>query len=83
MKKKVESLPLKKALWSFLVFLKMSSKPCLLVAQNVTFDKSHLLCYIVNCSMVLDLSKIAGFSDSLPLFKKNFASNKIPGEYKL
>ncbi|XP_044591398.1 uncharacterized protein LOC123269630 [Cotesia glomerata] len=81
--KKVESLPLKKALQSFLMFLKMSPKPCLLVAHNVTFDKSHLLRSILKCSMVPAFSKIAGFSDSLPLFKKNFTSKKISGEYKL
>ncbi|CAG5109382.1 Protein of unknown function, partial [Cotesia congregata] len=49
--KKVDSLPLKKALQSFLMFLKMSPKPCLLVAHNVTFDKSHLLRSILKCSM--------------------------------
>lgn len=65
------------------MFLKMSPKPCLLVAHNVTFDKSHLLRSILKCSMVSVFSKIAGFSDSLPLFKKNFTSKKISGEYKL
>ncbi|KAH0563647.1 hypothetical protein KQX54_003708 [Cotesia glomerata] len=61
----------------------MSPKPCLLVAHNATFDKSHLLRSILKCSMVPAFSKIAGFSDSLPLFKKNFTSKKILGEYKL
>ena len=80
---KVISVSLKDALQSFLQFLKLSSKPCSLVAHNVTFDKSHLLRAILKCSMVPNFRKIAGFLDSLPLFKKHFTSNKTPGEYKL
>lgn len=80
---KVLSIPLKDALQSFRPFLNLSSKPCLLVAHNVNFDKSHLLRAILKCSMVESFNNIAGFSDSLPLFKKHFGSNKTPGEHKL
>lgn len=80
---KVISVSLKDALHSFLQFLNLSTKPCLLIAHNVTFDKSHLLRAILKSSMVQNFSKIAGFSDSLPLFKKHFPSTKSPGEYKL
>lgn len=80
---KVLSIPLKDALQSFLQFLNLSSKPCLLVAHNVNFDKSHLLRAILRCSMVQSFNKICGFSDSLPLFKKHFGCKKIPGEFKL
>lgn len=53
------------------------------VAHNVSFDKSHLLRAILKCSMVQKFSKISGFSDSLPLFKKCFGVKKVSGEFKL
>ncbi|KAK0166663.1 hypothetical protein PV327_004155 [Microctonus hyperodae] len=80
---KILSIPLKDALQSFRQFLNLSSKPCLLVAHNENFDKSHLLRAILKCSLVESFNIIAGFSDSLPLFKNHFGSNKTPGEHKL
>ncbi|KAH0539979.1 hypothetical protein KQX54_010658 [Cotesia glomerata] len=81
--KKVLSVPIKDALESFLQFLNLSSKSCVLVAHNVSFDKSHLLRAILKCSVVQKFSKISGFSDSLPLFKKCFGVKKVSGEFKL
>ncbi|KAK0071078.1 hypothetical protein PV326_001713, partial [Microctonus aethiopoides] len=80
---KVLSVPRKDALESFLQFLNLSSKPCVLVGHNVSFDKAHLLRAILKFSMVQKFSKIAGFSDSLSLFKKHFGVKKVSGEFKL
>ncbi|KAK0172806.1 hypothetical protein PV328_006080 [Microctonus aethiopoides] len=80
---KVLSVPLKDALQGFSQFLNLSSNPCLLVAHNVNFDATHLLRAIIRCSMVQNFNKIAGFADSLPLFKQHFGSEKVPGEFKL
>ncbi|KAK0157198.1 hypothetical protein PV328_011758 [Microctonus aethiopoides] len=64
-------------------FSNLSSKPCVLVAHNVSFDKAHLLRAILKFSMVQKFSKIAGYSDSLSLFKKHFSVKKVSGEFKL
>ncbi|XP_044741081.1 uncharacterized protein LOC123302280 [Chrysoperla carnea] len=81
--KKVETVPLKDALSSFLKFLDLSPKPCVLVAHNSSFDSSFFIRAVVQCNMILEFKKIAGFSDSLSLFKKRLASRKGPGQFKL
>ncbi|XP_074113941.1 LOW QUALITY PROTEIN: uncharacterized protein LOC141537002 [Cotesia typhae] len=80
--KKVETVPLKDALSSFLKFLDLSPKPCVLVAHNSSFDSSFIRA-VIQCNMILEFKKIAGFSDSLSLFKKRLATRKGPGQFKL
>jgi len=81
--KKVLSVPLKNALDAFQQFLNLFSKPCLLVAHNAGFDTTHLLRAILKHSMIADFKIIAGFSDTLELFKKHFPKRKGEGKFKL
>lgn len=81
--KKVDTLSLKDALLSFLEFLNLSSRPCVLVAHNSSFDSSFLIRAVLQSKMVLDFQKIAGFCDSLSLFKKVFSTRKGEGQFKL
>lgn len=81
--KKVLSVPLKNTLYAFQQFLNSFSKPCLLVAHNAGFDTTHLLRAILKHSMIADFKIIAGFSDTLELFKKHFPKRKGEGKFKL
>lgn len=81
--KKVETVPLKDALLSFLKFLDLSPKSCVLVAHNSSFDSSFFIRAVLQCNMILEFKKIAGFSDSLSLFKKILPTRKDSGQFKL
>lgn len=80
---KLITLPLKDCLDAFSQFLNLSAKPCLLVAHNATFDTSHLLRAILQYSMTLSFVNVAGFADTLKLFRKQFSGRQDPGQFKL
>ncbi|XP_046739525.1 uncharacterized protein LOC124407446 [Diprion similis] len=82
--KKVPSMSPRDALESFQEFIDFSSKPCILVAHNVSFDSAHLLRYIIQNGMILNFQKIAGFSDSLAILRKVLPERKKEnGMFKL
>ncbi|XP_066596884.1 uncharacterized protein [Prorops nasuta] len=81
--RKLLTIPLIDALYSFLQFLSIPDKPCVLVAHNGFFDSSHLIRAILNCNMIQDCKVIAGFSDTLILFKRHFPERKGAGKFKL
>lgn len=66
---------------SFLEFLNLSPKPCVLLAHNASFDASFLMRTVSQYKMVSDYQKIAGFCDSLSLIKKELPTRK--GQFKL
>lgn len=68
--KEVPTIAPREALISFQEFIQISSKPCVLVAHNASFDSSHLLRCIINNGMIERFQNIAGFSDSLAVMKK-------------
>lgn len=79
----VNTETLKDALNSFREFLNISSKLCLLVAHNATFDIGHLIRAIIRNSMIEEFKKIIGFSDTLSIFKKMYPARRGPGLFKL
>lgn len=74
--KRVPSIPPREALQAFQEFLDLSPKPYVLVAHNASFDASHLLQLIINTNMIESLFKIAGFSDTLTVFRRNYPERK-------
>ncbi|XP_046465905.1 uncharacterized protein [Neodiprion pinetum] len=74
--KEVATIAPREALISFQQFLEFSSKPCVLVAHNASFDSSHLLRYIIDYGMIESFKNIAGFSDSLTVMKKVLPERK-------
>lgn len=81
--KKVFPISLKDAQNAFNQFLSLFPKPCLLVAHNAAFDTSHLLRAILKNLMVTNFKNIAGFSDTLSLFKKQFPKRQGEGKFTL
>lgn len=79
----VLTVSLENALNAFKEFLTSFKKPCILVAHNAPFDISHLIRAIFRFNMVNDFKVIAGFCDSLPLFKKHFNGRTGEGAFKL
>ncbi|XP_034944882.1 uncharacterized protein [Chelonus insularis] len=84
--KKVESLIFSDALESFKQFsfnLSNGRKKCLLVAHNASFDVPRLLGAVINAKLLGTLDLIAGFADTLTLFRSVLIDRKGPGQFKL
>ncbi|XP_043285641.1 uncharacterized protein [Venturia canescens] len=66
------------------IYLNNFKKPCIFVAHNCSFDAPRLMRIIVNCSVIEKFKPlIAGFCDTLPLFRKKFPERKSKGQNSL
>lgn len=81
---KVSSSPLRLVLARSLQYLQQLNKPCTLLAHNCTFDSTRLTRMIKECSLESDFeSVIAGFADTLQLFRKKFPERTSKGACSL
>lgn len=83
--KPLQTDDLRDALICFKQFLEdQSEKPNILVAHNASFDRKRLIKAILDCNQKENFGIIAGFCDSLQLFKKHFHDRKpVAGAFKL
>lgn len=81
---KVLSSPLRVVLGELLRYLQSFGKPCILTAHNCAFDGPRLTRIIKEVSLVDEFSNvIAGFVDTLVLFRKKFPSRRSKGSCTL